>query len=430
MFAAGIVALVVGVAIGRFVLAGPAGETQPPALDQSLASAVERLEQAVAARPTDLQAWQQLGVTYTRRAVELGDPTFSDLAAKAFDRADELAADDPLTLLGRGNLALSLHEFARALELGERALAGLPGNADALGVIVDAEVELGRYAVAAEHLQQMLDLRPDLPALARTSYLRELHGDLDGAVAAMRQADAAGAGAPFDHATVVALLGDLHAKQGKLAAAEAAYARADQLASGIVPAAVGRAKVLAARGEQREAIALLTQVVDRYPQPGAVILLGELQAVEGLDEQAVDTFALVRTLATLQQQAGQVTDLEMALFEADHGDPARAVGLARAAYDARPANVFAADALAWALFRHGRAEEAVRYVDQALRLGTADPLLRYHAAAVLAAAGQTERARDELQAAFRNPWLSPFHADAAAALASELGVESPGEAGA
>ena len=42
----------------------------------------------------------------------------------------------------------------------------------------------------------MLDLKPNLSAYARVSYFRELDGDLDGAVEAMRLAVSAGGGAP------------------------------------------------------------------------------------------------------------------------------------------------------------------------------------------------------------------------------------------
>ncbi len=417
--------LVAGAAIGRFLLAAPPAE-QAPELESSIAATIREYEDAVAARPDDLTSWQVLGLSYTRRAVEVGDPALYDLAGRAFDEADGLSPDHPETLLGRGNLALSLHAFADALEFGQRALDAQPDDAAALGVIVDAEVELGRYDAAAEHLQQMLDRRPDLAALSRTSYLRELHGDLDGAIEAMRQAEAAGSGSPFDLATVVALLGDLRLKRGELAAADQSYLRAERLASGHLGATMGRARLLAARDDVDAAIAVLAPAVDRYPQPAAVILLGELQALAGQDVEAADTFELVGAISALQEQSGQVTDLEMALFEADHGDPVRAVERAGAAYEARPDNIFAADARGWALFRAGRVAEALPFAEQAVRLGTADGLVRYHAAAIFAAAGETQRAGSELQAAFAlAPWTSLAHGSDAAALAGRLGVEVP-----
>ena len=51
--------------------------------------------------------------------------------------------------------------------------------------------------------------------------------------------------------------------------------------------------------------------------------------------------------------------MELALFEADHGDPARAVAMARAAYSRRP-TIHAADAPAWALHRAGHDAAAAR----------------------------------------------------------------------
>ena len=57
----------------------------------------------------------------------------------------------------------------------------------------------------------------------------------------------------------------------------------------------------------------------------------------------------------------------------------------QAGYAATP-TVRAADALAWALHRLGRDDEAKRSSDEALRLGSRDPLLRYHAGAIAAAA--------------------------------------------
>lgn len=418
--------LVVGFALGRFLFLPAPNDTAPPALDDSLANTITELESTVAANPNDLAAWQRLGATYTRRAVELGDPSFYALAERAFDEADALLADDPSTLVGRGALALSLHEFDRALTLGQRGVEGLPNNADALGVVVDAQVELGQYDAAAETLQEMLDVRPGLPALARTSYLRELHGELSSAVTAMRQAEVAGAASPFDVATVAALLGDLAFEAGDLDTAAAAYQRADDAASGIVPAQVGAARLLAARGDLSAAIVELEPVVARYPQPAAVQLLGELHAAAGDAAAAAEQFEVVRAIAALQAEAGQIVDLEMALFEADHGDPAEAVRLAEAAHAARPDNIFADDALAWALLADGRADEALPHARDAVRLDTADTSLRFHAAAVMAAAGEVDDARAQLEAAFAlNPAFSVVHAEAARQLATDLGIAVP-----
>src|SRR5205807_8990054 len=67
-----------------------------------------------------------------------------------------------------------------------------PARPTAYGVLVDALVELGRYDEATAAAQVMTDMRPDLSSYSRISYLRELHGDTNGAMAAMRLAIQAG----------------------------------------------------------------------------------------------------------------------------------------------------------------------------------------------------------------------------------------------
>ena len=113
--------------------------------------------------------------------------------------------DAQATLVGRGVLALTLHDFAEAARLGAEARALDPYDGDALTVLVDATVELGRYDEAASLLDQLLALRPGLAAYSRLSYLRELNGDVPGARLAIQQAETAGAGEPYDVATVLAI---------------------------------------------------------------------------------------------------------------------------------------------------------------------------------------------------------------------------------
>ena len=133
----------------------------------------------------------------------------------------------------------------------------------------------------------------------------------------------------------------------------------------------------------------------------------------------------MRANEQLLAAAGLDTDLESALFEADHGDPARAVELARAAYAARR-TVFTADALGWALTRSGRAADAVPFVQESLELGTSSAALRVHAAATYAATGQPVEATAQLRAAFAlSPWPALHLRTTAGGLAADLGLAVP-----
>lgn len=397
-----------------------------PAAVRSLADRTVLLEERASADASDTEAWQGLAVGYTQRAAIEGDPAFYALAERALDRAEELAPDAPMTILARGNLELSLHRFADARRTADRAVVALPSSAEAHGLVVDASVELGDYAGAAEALQTMLDLDPSLPALARTSYLRELHGDLTGAITAMQQAEQAGSAVPGDRARVATLLGDLHRRDGDLTAAEGAYTRALAAVPDFVPAQLGLIGISAVRTSPAEAAEELGALVDELPRLDAVLLLADLREAAGDAEGRAAALELARAMAALQQDAGQVVDLELALLEADHGDPETAVELATAAHRARPDNVYAADALAWALHRAGRSDEARPLVERALRLDTADPLLRFHAAAVTAATGDEDGARALLTSALElDPWFSFGLLDEVRELADRLDVPVP-----
>jgi predicted Zn-dependent protease len=426
-------AVVVGVSVGRVVFFAPpsmtSGDLPRVVAGDSSAAAITALEQRVADTPTDVRALQVLGASYVRRAARTADPSYYDLAQQAFDRADTVHPSLDDTDLGRGLLALSRHEFAAALDFGARVHSHNPQNPDALAVMVDAQVELGHYDDASSSLQQLLDLHPGLPAYARLSYVRELHGDVIGAMRAMRQADIAANGVTDDRATVATFLGDLELARGRVLAAGVEYRAALRLQPDLPLARLGAARVAALQGRRDDAIESLQRLTRDRPLPSAVALLGDLQALDGDTAAASRSFDLVRTIGRLQQSSGQVIDLEMAVFEADHARgpaaAARAVGLARRAYDARPDNVFVNDALAWALFRSGDAAGALPFVDRALRLATPDTLLRYHAAVIFAAAGQDERARAEIRTVLRgNPAFSFRYAADVRALAHRLGVES------
>lgn len=423
-----VVAVVAGLAIGRFVFftddpAPQAAPVAPTTVAEQIRTAEQRTEQF----PQDPRAWQQLANLYLLQTAQTGDPALPQLAERALDRAEEAVPGEAATSVGRASLALTLHNFADAQTFAEEALERQPGQTEALAALVDANVELGDYDAAAATLQELLDVRPGAASLSRASYLRELNGDLDGAKLAMSQARTAAVGSPFSQATITTLLGDLQMNTGDAGGAREAYEQALALSPGNARAELGLARVDAASGDVAAATSRLDALVSRAPLPEAAILLTDLQKFDGNTEAAQDAAALVRAMTDLQQASGQIVDLEMALFEADHGDPGTAVELATQAYASRQ-TVFTADALAWALVRNGQPDLARPYVDELLRLGSRDASMRYHAAVVLAANGDNEAAALHLTQAFEmTPWFTFGQRDEAARLAGELDVPPPEE---
>ena len=215
----------------------------------------------------------------------------------------------------------------------------------------------------------MIDRKPNLAAYARVSYLRELHGDLDGAVEAMRLAVAAGGPAPENNAYVQRAAGELERRRGRASAAGAARASGGAGAGARTHAGgatAGPRRGWSARGRRSRGCGAL---VDRLPLPEYVIALGEAELAAGTARRG-ETSRSSRAEQRLQRAAGVDTDVELAVFEADHGDPRRAVALARRGYAAAP-SARAADALGWALTRAGdpRAGLPVRARGAAARLG-------------------------------------------------------------
>ena len=67
-----------------------------------------------------------------------------------------------------------------------------------------------------------------------------------------------------------------------------------------------------------------------------MIALGETELAAGRRGAARRDLELVRAQQALLAGAGVNTDVELAIFEADHGDPRRGLALARAAWAAAP----------------------------------------------------------------------------------------------
>lgn len=422
--------LAMAVAFSAAQFAVTRGDDQPAATalaPADPAAEVAQLEQRVATDPDDGVAWQQLAPYYLDRAAGSGDRELVEQARHAVDEAIRLRPDDLATYLAHGSLLLTLHQFAAAHDVGTAARAAHPDSPDALAILVDASIELGRYEEAEAHLLDLLERRPDAAALARVSYLRELNGDLDGARVAMAQAETAAVGDLSETATIATLVGDLALAAGVPAEALAAYERAERAEPGGSLTALGTARALFALDRAGEAISILETSIAGFPEPALMTVLGEIYEATGRSTEATDLYARTAALIERHGAAGEDNTLEAARFHADHGDPNEAVRFARMAFEARP-TVFAADALAWSLTRAGRSEEALAYLEHAGLLGTDAADLHVHAAAAYASAGLTEPARASLTEAFRlTPYPFPALPTTAAQLADELGLDVPPE---
>ncbi len=404
-----------GVVALRSIGMGDHDEEAPRIVQRSNGAAeLAVFEQTVRDRPEDTAALTRLASLYVQRARETGDPSFYALAGLAADRALAVEPDHVQALVVGGVVALAQHDFAGALLIGERARVLAPEVNAVYGVLTDAYVELGRYDEALAVAQEMIDRRPDFASYSRVSYLRELYGDLDGAVEAMEQAAVAGAASPVDEAWAYVQIGHLQLTRGDVAAADYAYRQAASILPGDALTDAGLARSAIAMGEPSRAEELLRGAVTQRPLAEYATLLGDLLWSQGREREAGEQYALVRATQELATAQGVDTGLELALFDADQGaEPQDTYARAKAAYELRP-SIYAADVLAWAAYKAGRIDEAYGRSMEALRLGTRDARLSYHAGAIAVAAGDGDEARRHLlDAAAMQPAQSLRYAAAA-----------------
>jgi tetratricopeptide (TPR) repeat protein len=375
---------------------------------------IQTLQDQLRSDANDWQAYSQLGLAYLQKARETGDPSYYQKTEEALDKALSFQPDDYASISAKGALDLARHQFHSALEWGEHAREINPSRTYAYGVIADAQIELGRYDEAIETLQTMVDLRPDMSSYSRISYIRELHGDTEGALEMMQLAVDSGTPNSESTAWVRTQLATLYFNMGDLDRAQLEYQRTLQNRPNYVYALAGLGRVYAAQGNMDEAIKLLSQAVEMMPLPEFVITLGDLYQATGQHAAASQQFKLVATIERLHRANGVDMDMEIALFNADHDQNLdETVALARKAYENRP-SIHGADALAWALYKTRNYEEAQKYSEEALQPGTKDALKLFHAGMIAVELGDKDQARQYLEGALAiNPHFSILFADEA-----------------
>ncbi|MGZ4291304.1 MAG: tetratricopeptide repeat protein [Gaiellaceae bacterium] len=351
------------------------------------------LQAELRARPHDVKALETLGLAYLQRVRETGDASYYPKADGILREALRFRPHDLIATAGLGQLALARHQFRRALALGLEAKAISPTTAGVYGVIGDANVELGRYPQAFAAFDRMAALKPSVASYARVSYARELLGRPASAERAMALAASAAVGEREAYAWTRVQLGLIELSTGRPRAAARELRAALASFPGYAFALDGMAQAEAALGRLRKAASYERAAVARVPLPQYVATLGDLEAATGRPTGARREYALIAVIERLLAANGVRNDLDIALFDADHGrNPAHAVELARKGHAERP-SIVGDDVLGWALARAGRCAEALPYSQRSLRLGTKDALKLFHRGYVAACLGRPAEAR-------------------------------------
>lgn len=259
----------------------------------------------------------------------------------------------------KAGVLLSQHDFKTALSTAKEAVSLNPYNAQVYGAVVDANVELGNYDAAIEAADKMNEIRPDLRSYSRVSYLREIKGDTQGAIDAMKRA--VNAGAPGYESTAWArlTLGGLYHRYGTPEEAAAQYAAILVERPNYPFAIAAQGELAYEAGNNEEAERLLNEAKGIIPEVGYYIQLAKIYKKEGRQDElkAVED----EILAMLQDDvdSGHNMDLEYASLYRDlYEDYDKALKYMLMEYEKRPTNIDVNRMLADVYLKRGEYDKA------------------------------------------------------------------------
>ena len=351
--------------------------------------------------PDSPAGYTRLAEHYIKEARVTSDFSLNSQADAAIDKALETRPNDPAARKLKASLHLTHHRFAEGLEAGKKLSIEFPNDPFVYGILTDANAELGNYPEAVEAAQKMIDLKPNASSYARVGHLRSLHGDHKGAVEMLKTA--ARTIDPADtegQSWCLVELAKEYFKTGNLAAAEKAADEALAIMPSYVPAMAVKGRIRAAQGDYVAAEAQLNTANERVPQQEIFILLGDIKYAQERSAEAEQFYRRGEELAK-----GPDGDIHrFALLWADHDIRLdEALQIATDDY-AVVKDIYAADILAWCLYKKGRIAEAKTMIAEAMRLKTDDARILYHAGMIEKARGRKSDARKLLAKALRvNP---------------------------
>src|SRR5436305_278522 len=132
--------------------ASSSGESPAALAGASTDTQIRAYQGLVRAHPRDSRGYGFLGGAYLQKVRETGDASYYTRAGGILSTALRLNARDPAALTEMGALAAARHDFRGALRYADQAHRIAPYVVKPLGVIVDAQVELGRYGEAGRTL--------------------------------------------------------------------------------------------------------------------------------------------------------------------------------------------------------------------------------------------------------------------------------------
>lgn len=342
---------------------------------------IRKAQAEIVKDPGHFAYYNGLAMAYARRARETSDVAFYQKAEETLTKSFATSPDNFEGRKVQTWLLLGRHEFAKAREAAMKLNKQNPDDVTVYGYLADANAELGNYDEAAGAVQWMLNLRPgNVAGLTRAGYLRELHGDLEGALEVMQMAyDATPYQEAEDRAWLLTQMAHLHCLSGDLRKSET-YANG---ALGLFPGyhyALGvLSQVRLAQQRYDDAVELLQKRYEKAPHAENLFALAVALNLAGKKPEAQKAFEEFERLALRESNIADNANHELIAYYTDFTHrPSEALKLAQQELTRRH-DVFTRDCYAWALATSGDYVGAEAQIRMAEAIGVKDPKIVEHA---------------------------------------------------
>lgn len=376
--------------------------------------AIEGLLKNIELNPQDYKSKLSLSQAYIQEARITGDHAYYDQAA--LELLDDVIKNEPKNfdaLCCKATVLMSQHHFTEGLAVARQALPINPNSAFIYGLLCDGYVELGKYADAVKMCDKMISIRPDIRSYARVSYLREIHGDLNGAIAAAKLAVSAGYPGLEQTEWTRMILAHLYENKGILDSAEVQYKTALVERPDYPFAIAGLSHLAKLKGDYKLAISGYKKAKGMINEYSFADELTDLYKLNNEPQKAKqsseEVIAMLSPLADAGESSsahGHYADKELAYAYLKVPDTESALKHAMTEYERRPDNIDVCESVAWVNYKKGNYAEANKMIDKALRTNSKNPTLLCHAGLIKLKAGQKEKGEELIRQAFQtNPYL-------------------------
>jgi tetratricopeptide (TPR) repeat protein len=284
------------------------------------------------------------------------------------------------------SVQLSQHDFSSALHSAQEAIKINPYNAQIYGALTDAYVEMGDYENAVKSADKMISIRPDLRSYSRVSYLREIHGDINGSIEAMKMAANAGYPGYEQTAWTLLTLGDLLKTYGNTKEARYQYEIALQQRPDYPFAVAALADLQVNKGKNEEGELMLKKACEIIPEFGFYVQLAHLYSQT---DRKKDVNILLKKIWRMLEddvKSGHNMNLEYADLHLNlTKNYDKALTYAQQEYAKRPKNIDVNKMLAEIYLNKNEIQKARTHIDEATRTGSKDPDLLSTLASIISA---------------------------------------------